>query len=55
MFLGVKDTRLFGDKCDETAQCGFPDSVCDAKRKRCQCNDEFPVTNHFNKCGKGTP
>ncbi|XP_065170060.1 uncharacterized protein jus isoform X2 [Atheta coriaria] len=42
---------LFGDKCNETKECDFPNAVCQ-KIKGCQCVDEFPVTNHLDKCGK---
>lgn len=44
---------MFGDKCDIATECSFPNSTCDAKTKRCQCAEELPVTNHYNKCGKG--
>lgn len=43
----------FGDKCETTDDCGFRDSVCDPKKKSCQCVPEFPITNHMDKCGKG--
>lgn len=43
----------FGDKCEKTEDCGFPDSVCDPKKKSCQCIPEYSVTNHIDKCGRG--
>ncbi|GAB0093532.1 uncharacterized protein DMENIID0001_086830 [Sergentomyia squamirostris] len=43
----------FGDKCEVTNDCGFPGSICDAKKKSCQCVPELPATNHIDKCGKG--
>lgn len=45
--------KKFGDKCDNTLECGFPGSICDTKKKSCQCTEDLPVTNHFDKCGKG--
>ncbi|EEB10578.1 conserved hypothetical protein [Pediculus humanus corporis] len=42
----------FGDKCDETSECDFEGSICDAILKLCQCVPELPVTNHLDKCGK---
>ncbi|XP_067617417.1 uncharacterized protein jus isoform X2 [Eurosta solidaginis] len=44
--------KKFGDKCENTLECGFPGSICDAKKKSCQCTEDLPVTNHFDKCGK---
>ncbi|XP_073819111.1 EB domain-containing julius seizure protein isoform X2 [Musca autumnalis] len=44
--------KKFGDKCDNTLECGFPGSICDTKKKSCQCTEDLPVTNHFDKCGK---
>ncbi|XP_017477953.1 PREDICTED: uncharacterized protein LOC108367767 [Rhagoletis zephyria] len=44
--------KKFGDKCDGTLECGFPGSICDAKKKSCQCTEDLPVTNHIDKCGK---
>lgn len=43
----------FGDKCETTTECGFPGSICDSKKRSCQCVEELPVTNHLDKCGKG--
>ncbi|EDW83094.2 uncharacterized protein Dwil_GK22496 [Drosophila willistoni] len=44
--------KKYGDKCDNTLECGFPGSICDPKKKSCQCTEDLPVTNHFDKCGK---
>ncbi|XP_026839490.1 uncharacterized protein LOC6556297 isoform X5 [Drosophila erecta] len=44
--------KKFGDKCDNTLECGFPGSICDPKKKSCQCTEDLPVTNHYDKCGK---
>lgn len=44
--------KKFGDKCENTLECGFPGSICDTKKKSCQCTDDLPVTNHIDKCGK---
>ncbi|XP_055908433.1 uncharacterized protein LOC129943179 isoform X2 [Eupeodes corollae] len=44
--------KKFGDKCENTLECGFPGSICDPKKKSCQCVEELPVTNHIDKCGK---
>ncbi|KAL5282802.1 hypothetical protein ACFFRR_005706 [Megaselia abdita] len=44
--------KKFGDKCENTLECGFPGSVCDSKKRSCQCTDDLPVTNHIDKCGK---
>lgn len=48
-----RGTKKFGDKCESTEECGFPGSVCDSKKKSCQCIEELPITNHLDKCGKG--
>lgn len=45
--------KKFGDKCEKTEECGFPGSICDSKKRSCQCIEELPVTNHIDKCGKG--
>lgn len=45
--------KKFGDKCETTQECGFPGSICDSKKRSCQCIEELPVTNHIDKCGKG--
>lgn len=45
--------KKFGDKCENTLECGFPGSICDPKKKSCQCTEDLPVTNHIDKCGKG--
>ncbi|XP_059612041.1 uncharacterized protein LOC132258659 isoform X2 [Phlebotomus argentipes] len=47
-----RGNRKFGDKCDVTNDCGFPGSICDSKKKSCQCVPELPATNHIDKCGK---
>ncbi|XP_070142725.1 uncharacterized protein jus isoform X2 [Drosophila kikkawai] len=44
--------KKFGDKCENTLECGFPGSICDPKKKSCQCTEDLPVTNHIDKCGK---
>ncbi|ALC47146.1 CG14509 [Drosophila busckii] len=44
--------KKFGDKCENTLECGFPGSICDPKKKSCQCTEDLHVTNHFDKCGK---
>lgn len=48
-----RGTKKFGDKCEGTQECGFPGSICDAKKRSCQCIEDLPVTNHIDKCGKG--
>lgn len=47
--------KKFGDKCESTTECGFPDSICDSKKRSCQCVVHLPVTNHIDKCGRGKP
>lgn len=47
--------KKFGDKCESTWECGFPDSICDSKKRSCQCMIHLPVTNHIDKCGRGKP
>lgn len=49
----IRGTKKFGDKCEHTEDCGFMYSVCDPKQRTCQCIEDMPVTNHYNKCGKG--
>ncbi|KAH8419225.1 hypothetical protein KR222_010805 [Zaprionus bogoriensis] len=44
--------KKFGDKCENTLECGFPGSICDPKKKSCQCTEDLHVTNHIDKCGK---
>ncbi|KAM8705282.1 hypothetical protein ACLKA7_009704 [Drosophila subpalustris] len=44
--------KKFGDKCENTLECGFPGSICDPKKRSCQCTEDLHVTNHFDKCGK---
>jgi hypothetical protein len=41
----------FGDKCEQTKQCGFANSVC--YQSYCTCSDDYASTNHVNLCGKG--
>ncbi|CAH0778386.1 unnamed protein product [Bemisia tabaci] len=45
-------TKKFGDKCENTWECGFDGGICDAIKKSCQCLPELPATNHIDKCGK---
>lgn len=47
-----RGTKKFGDTCDSTWECGFPNSICDKNVKKCQCEDRFQATNHIDKCGK---
>ncbi|XP_055585391.1 uncharacterized protein LOC129738226 [Uranotaenia lowii] len=42
----------FGDKCENTTECGFAGSVCDPSTRTCQCIPDLPATNHIDKCGK---
>ncbi|KAH8359890.1 hypothetical protein KR093_009340 [Drosophila rubida] len=44
--------KKFGDKCENTLECGFPGSICDPKKKSCQCTEDLHITNHIDKCGK---
>ncbi|XP_032597561.1 uncharacterized protein LOC6569866 isoform X2 [Drosophila grimshawi] len=44
--------KKFGDKCENTLECGFPGSICDPKKKSCQCTEDLQITNHIDKCGK---
>ncbi|XP_055381588.1 protein PF3D7_1417600 isoform X2 [Condylostylus longicornis] len=44
--------KYFGDKCENTLQCGFPGSICDSKKKTCRCTEDYPITNHIDKCGR---
>lgn len=58
LFLSFTDyanrgPKKFGDKCESTTECGFPDSICDSKKRSCQCVIHLPVTNHIDKCGRG--
>ncbi|XP_022903754.1 uncharacterized protein [Onthophagus taurus] len=43
-------TKMFGDRCNATWECGFNGSICVGGH--CQCTEDMPVTNHLNKCGK---
>lgn len=47
-----RGTKLFGDYCDETKECGFLGAECAKNRKRCECQEHLPATNHIDKCGK---
>ncbi|XP_055324047.1 uncharacterized protein LOC129578864 isoform X2 [Sitodiplosis mosellana] len=49
---GNRGIKKFGDKCETTQECGFPGSICDSKKRSCQCVEALPVTNHIDKCGK---
>jgi len=44
---------MFGDRCNETQQCGFQGSVCDPSKKSCQCRGDLLATNHYDLCGEG--
>ncbi|GLV40968.1 julius seizure [Carabus blaptoides fortunei] len=46
--------KKFSDPCESTEDCGFADSVCDSNKKICLCVPEAPITNHIDKCGKGS-
>lgn len=48
-----RGVKKFGDRCENTQECGFPGSICDSKKQKCQCIEELPATNHIDKCGKG--
>ena len=48
-----RGAKKFGDKCNNTLECGFPGSICDSKKKACQCTEDLQITNHIDKCGKG--
>uniref|UniRef100_A0A1B6D9A5 EB domain-containing protein n=1 Tax=Clastoptera arizonana TaxID=38151 RepID=A0A1B6D9A5_9HEMI len=45
-----RGNKKFGDRCEETHECGFDNSICDKQKKLCQCLPEYPVTNHIDKC-----
>lgn len=49
----TRGNKKFGDRCEDTVECGFPGSICDPRKKSCQCIEDLPVTNHLDKCGKG--
>nr|CAD7571285.1 unnamed protein product [Timema californicum] len=52
----VRGEKKIGDKCEESLDCGYDGGVCDKTKKPiCQCSPELPVTNHIDKCGKGSP
>ncbi|XP_044577390.1 uncharacterized protein LOC123260380 isoform X2 [Cotesia glomerata] len=46
-----RGVKKFGDECKEDRECGFDGSFCDPRSKRCYCREEYPVTNHIDKCG----
>ncbi|XP_037910440.1 uncharacterized protein LOC119651124 isoform X2 [Hermetia illucens] len=48
----TRGNKKFGDRCEDTVECGFPGSICDPRKKSCQCIEDLPVTNHLDKCGK---
>lgn len=41
----------FADACKEDKDCNFNGSYCEPRSKRCNCREEFPATNHIDKCG----
>lgn len=55
LFSGLvgRGHKKFGDRCENTQECGFVGSVCDHMSKKCTCISELPITNHLDKCGKG--
>lgn len=54
LFVAVRgEKKLFGDKCNNTQECGFDGSVCDDINGRCVCRHDVPITNHLDKCGVG--
>ncbi|XP_054280786.1 uncharacterized protein LOC128998601 [Macrosteles quadrilineatus] len=46
-----RGNKKFGDRCDDTKECGFRGSVCDTTLKSCQCLPHLTATNHIDKCG----
>ncbi|XP_049842684.1 cell death abnormality protein 1 isoform X3 [Schistocerca gregaria] len=44
----------YGDRCDDSSQCGFDHGVCEKQsgKQLCLCQPDYPVTNHINMCGK---
>lgn len=46
-----RGVKKFGDECKEDRECGFDGSFCDPRSKKCYCREEYPVTNHIDKCG----
>ncbi|XP_073980800.1 uncharacterized protein isoform X2 [Rhodnius prolixus] len=44
-------TKKFGDKCEETSECGFRGAICNPSLKTCQCRPGLTATNHIDKCG----
>lgn len=53
------NNKKFGDKCNKTRECSFKSAVCQLNDARtfttCQCEEEYPITNHIDKCGKPIP
>ncbi|XP_048513192.1 uncharacterized protein LOC105688600 isoform X2 [Athalia rosae] len=49
--LSNRGTQKFADFCKEDRDCGFPGSFCEPRTKKCNCKEEFPATNHIDKCG----
>ncbi|XP_046436152.1 uncharacterized protein LOC124187978 isoform X1 [Neodiprion fabricii] len=41
----------FADRCQQDNDCGFVGSYCEPRTKKCNCKEEFPATNHIDKCG----
>lgn len=48
----TRGDKKFGDKCNQTDECGFANSVCEAGKKTCQCEPGYPSSNQIDKCGK---
>lgn len=46
-----RGTQKFGDDCVVDRECGFADSYCEPKKKKCACKKEFEATNSIDKCG----
>ncbi|KAK9737860.1 hypothetical protein QE152_g10362 [Popillia japonica] len=46
----IRGTKKFGDRCNDSAQCGFDGSFCNGGM--CMCIEDLPITNHIDKCGK---
>uniref|UniRef100_A0A1B6G5W2 EB domain-containing protein n=1 Tax=Cuerna arida TaxID=1464854 RepID=A0A1B6G5W2_9HEMI len=47
-----RGNKKFGDRCEDTMECGFPGSICDPLLKSCQCLPNLSATNHIDKCGR---
>lgn len=50
--LADRGMKKFGDRCNNTQECGFVGSECDAAKKQCLCISDLPITNHIDRCGK---